>query len=422
MSILLVHKKNLSRRRLLAKTREYAQRHGERLLLIMADPSWEAEYFDRVAVADTTSIEESLAACRELLADEEPITGVVTLSEFCVPTAAAIAAEFGLPSVSEWTAYTARDKFAMRSAFAAAGDVPQPGFALVADAGQAAEQAARFGYPVILKPVIGCHSMFVQKVHDERELVEAFPEIQKGAWEGFAFDPLHERTFERYAGGILVEEFVDGPEISVESLIVDGVTHPVAIHDKPLPQGATFEEVYACTPTRLPADTVAAIHAATEACHRALGITTGASHVEWRLRDGREPVILEAGARMGGGPIYRSVLLSTGVDMLEAMLDLATGRTPVIAPRPEPVPVGFRNIFPERPGTLTEVVGAAEAEAADDVHDLEVFRGPGDLLDVPPNTYEGYGHVIFTAPDIERLDARFAELLRTLRLETRWTH
>ncbi|MFF9644128.1 ATP-grasp domain-containing protein [Kitasatospora aureofaciens] len=420
MSILLVHKKNLSRRRLLEKTREYAQRHGERLLLIMADPTWESEYFDRVAVADTTSIEESLKACRALLAEEEePVTGVITLSEFCVPTAAAIAAELDLPSVSEQTAYTARDKFAMRSAFAEAGDVPQPKFALVTDAQQAVEHAEQFGYPVIIKPVIGCHSMFVQKIHDEQELVEAFPEIQKGAWEGFAFDPLHERTFNRYGGGILIEEFVGGTEISVESLIVDGVTHSIAIHDKPLPQGTTFEEVYACTPTRLPAETVAKIYAATAACHRALGITTGASHVEWRLRDGKEPVILEAGARMGGGPIYRSVLLSTGVDMLEAMLDLATGRTPTIEPRPEPTPIGFRNIFPERPGTLSEIVGAAEAEAADDVHDLEIFRGIGDALDVPPNTYEGYGHVIFTAPDIERLDARFAELLRTLRLETR---
>ncbi|MEZ0090149.1 acetyl-CoA carboxylase biotin carboxylase subunit family protein [Streptacidiphilus sp. EB129] len=145
-----------------------------------------------------------------------------------------------MPSVSEQTAYTARDKFAMRSAFAAAGDVPQPKFALVNDVRQAAEQAERFGYPVIIKPVIGCHSMFVQKIHDAGELAAAFPEIQRGAWEGFTFDPLHEQTRSRYDGGILIEEFVGGTEISVESLIVDGVTHSIAIHDKPLPQGTPF--------------------------------------------------------------------------------------------------------------------------------------------------------------------------------------
>src|SRR5439155_5577618 len=137
-------------------------------------------------------------------------------------------AELGLPAVSPHTAYIARDKFAMRTAFAEAGNVPQPDFGLARTLDEAKQHAQRVGYPLILKPIIGCHSMFVQKIADEAELEQHFPTIARGAWEGFTFDPLHAETQDKYEGGVLVEEFVPGTEISVESLIVDGVTHCIA--------------------------------------------------------------------------------------------------------------------------------------------------------------------------------------------------
>jgi len=106
------------------------------------------------------------------------------------------------------------------------------------------------------------------------------------------------------------------------------------------------------------------------------------------------------------------------VDMLEAMLDLATGRPPTVESREQPTPIGFRNIFPERAGHLVEVVGVEESEADPNVHDIEIFRELGQFADTPPNTYEGHGHVIFAAPAFAELDDRFAQLVRDLRLET----
>jgi biotin carboxylase len=420
MSILILHKKNLSRRRHLARAREYARAHGERLLLVMKDPTWEAEYVDRVAVADTTSIAETLAVAKELAGDEaEPIRAVVTFAEASVPAVARLAAEFGLPACGERTAYIARDKYAMRTALEGVDGIAQPRYGLARSLDEAREQADRIGYPLVLKPIIGTGSMYVRSIDDAAELAEHFETIRRGSWDGFGYDPLHGDAFAEYGGAVLMEQFVPGAEISVESLVVDGETHSIAIHDKPLPTGPTFEEVYACTPTRLPADTVATIYTATRAVHRSMNITTGPTHVEFRLRDGVEPVLLEAAARLGGGPIYRSVQLSTGVDMVEAMLDLATGRTPTIAPRPEPTPVGFRNVFPDGPGELVAIHGVDEARASGTVDELEIYRAVGDFLDVPPRTFQGHGHVIFTAETPDRLDGAFDHLVRTLRLETR---
>jgi biotin carboxylase len=150
-----------------------------------------------------------------------------------------------------------------------------------------------------------------------------------------------------------------------------------------------------------------------------MNITTGATHVEFRLRGGVEPVLLEAAARLGGGPIYRSVQLSTGVDMVEAMLDLAAGRTPTIAPRSAPRPVGFRNIFPDAAGTLVAIHGVDEARADPAVDEIEIYRTVGDHLDVPPRTFQGHGHVIFSADTPDHLDEVFDHLVRTVRLQTR---
>jgi biotin carboxylase len=418
MSILLLHTKNLSRRRHLERARRYADEHGQRLLLIVKEPTWEQEYVHKVVLADTTSIPETVVAAKKLAEEEtEPITAVLTFVEHSVPSAAAVAEEFGLPHVSPRTAYIARDKYAMRQAFAEAGNVPQPKFALARTLDEARQAAEKVGYPLILKPFIGGGSMYVRSIDNDAELAEYFDFIRDGAWDGFDYDPLYQPAVKQYGRAILVEEFVPGVEISVESLVVNGETHSIAIHDKPLPTGPYFEEVYACTPTRLPSDLVDVLYQATAAAHKALNIDIGATHVEFRLRDGREPVILEAAARLGGGPIYRSVQLSTGVDMVEAVLELAMGRTPKIEPRRQPVWTGFRNIFPTEAGKLREITGLAEAEAAPDVHDIEVYRKPGDFLNVPPHTFQGHGHVLFTAGSERELDETFHGLLNSIRFE-----
>jgi len=66
MSILIIHKTNLSRRRHLARTHEYARPHGERMLMSMKDPTWERDYVDRMITADTTSIVETVLAATDL--------------------------------------------------------------------------------------------------------------------------------------------------------------------------------------------------------------------------------------------------------------------------------------------------------------------------------------------------------------------
>jgi biotin carboxylase len=389
MSLLILHKKNESRRRHLARAREYARQHGERLVLAMTDPTWEADFADQVVIADIRSVEQTLAAAGELAGGGDPISAVASFAEAAVPTVATLAVELDLPAVSERTAYLARDKFAMRQAFAAAG-VPQPGFALARTLREARVAARRTGFPVVLKPVLGTGSMYVRSVADEAELDDIFALLLQRAWDSFTGDPLYQQARREHDGALLIEEFVPGPEVCVDSLVVDGETHVIAIHDKPLPTGPTFEEVYACTPTRLPGEVAARVGEATKAA-----------------------------ARMGGGPVYRSVLLSTGVDLVAAALDLASGRRPDPSWRHAPRPVGFWNMFPERPGQFTRVQGLEEVNADSQVDEIAIYRQLGDYLAMPPATIQGHGHLIFTVDTVEQLDDAFERYRKTVRLETR---
>ncbi|WP_328647497.1 ATP-grasp domain-containing protein [Amycolatopsis sp. NBC_00348] len=418
MSILILHTANASRRRHLGRAAEYAKRHGERLILIVENPTWEREFADRVVAADTSDIAKTVAAARALVEDEpEPVRGVVTFVEHSVPAAAAVAADLGLPFIGERTARVARDKYAMRQAFAA-GDVPQPAFGLAGTVDEAVVTAGRIGFPLVMKPLIGGGSMYVRRVDDLAELAEHFEPIRRGAWDAFRYDPLHESALARYRGSIMLEAYLPGSEVSVESLVVGGETHVVAIHDKPLPMnGPYFEEVYYTTPSRLPAEVQARIREITAAAHRAVGIRTGATHTEFRIRDGADPMILETAARLGGGPVYQSLLSSTGVDMVAGLLDLALGRQPDLTSKPEPEPTGFYLFFAEKAGRIKNIHGVEQVNADPDVRELTLYRAVGDDVEVPPDAGQAHGHVVFTADTVSGLGDVFDRLVKTLRLE-----
>ncbi|MFC8489228.1 ATP-grasp domain-containing protein [Streptomyces sp. NPDC057235] len=419
MGILVLHKSNASRRGHLERAAEYAKSRGERFLLAVKDPTWEKELADAVVPVDTSDVGATVAAVRALAAAEpEPVRAVAAFVGHSVPAAAAVAADLGLPFVGERTARTVRDKYAMREAFAA-GNVPQPAYGLARTLDEAVEQAARIGFPLVLKPLVDNDSGYFRRVDDVAELTKHFTAVQRGAWSGIAHDPLYAWAVETYDSAVLLEEYLPGAEVSVESIVVDGHPHVVAVHDKPVPmEGPYFVDVHYATPSRLPAEVRERIAELTAASHRAVGIETGAVHTEFRIRSDGTPRILETAARLGGGPVYQSVLLSTGIDMVAAVLDVASGRTPDLTPGHGPRPAGFYLFFAEKAGRISGIGGVEEALRNPRVHEISLYRKVGDAVDVPPRVWQSHGHVIFTADSEAEFTATFDELVKSIRIET----
>jgi biotin carboxylase len=126
------------------------------------------------------------------------------------------------------------------------------------------------------------------------------------------------------------------------------------------------------------------------------------------------PVALEVAARIGGGAVYQSVRHSVGVDMVEAAIDLAQGRRPVLT-RHDPRPVGELSLFAGQDGVLESVFGTDEAAADPAVLEVQVYRQPGDQILTSPRVQQPHGHILFTAASAAELDQtakRLGDLVR----------
>ncbi|WEH39578.1 ATP-grasp domain-containing protein [Streptomyces sp. NBC_01218] len=420
MTLMILHTRNASRRKHLAKAAETAHALGHRAIVVVEEPSWELEYVDAVYSAPTGNLEATVARCLEIAKEEsEPISGVIAFVEHSVPAAAAVAEALGLPYISSETATKSRDKLSMREAFSSVG-VSQPRFALATSVEEAQKAAETIEYPLVMKPIIGGGSMFVRRVDTPEELAEHFEEIRKGAWAGFDYDPLFFLK-SRYSEGILLEEFLVGNEISVESYVQNGETVVVAVHDKPTPMdGPFFEETFYATPTVLTGETLEKVKKYTALAHQGLGITQGATHTEYRVSPAGEPYILETGARLGGGPVYQSVLLSTGIDMVEVLTKVSLGQTVDVFVNSENARhVGFSLHFGEQPGELAAVEGIDTLEADETVSEVMIYSQIGDAIDVPPRVWQAHGHVIFTGASRDDILEKQRQVNEVLRFQVR---
>lgn len=231
------------------------------------------------------------------LCEQEQIDGVCTIaSDVAAPTVAYVAEHMGLPGNQYDAAVRAHDKYLMREVLVAAGvDCPKTdGTAL----------------PVIVKPTDRSGSLGVQKVERAEDLAAAIALAKRLS----------------IAGEAIVEEFIEGREISVEMISQHGVHHALQITDKDTTGSPHFVELGHHQPSSLPADMQERIFAITRRALDALGLTEGASHSEYKITDAGRIVVMEIAGRMGGDFIGSDLVqLSTGYDFLKGVIEVALG-------------------------------------------------------------------------------------------------
>src|SRR2546430_4053742 len=119
---------------------------------------------------------------------------------------------------------------------------------------------------------------------------------------------------------ILVEEFIPGPEVALEGLVVAGHLHVLALFDKPDPlDGPFFEETIYTTPSRLPDRAQAALGACARDAVTALGLREGPVHAELRWNE-RGPWLIELAARSIGGRGSAALRVEAGETSLEELI------------------------------------------------------------------------------------------------------
>lgn len=243
-----------------------------------------------------------LGKCRE-----EQIDGICTIaSDTAAPTVAYVAEQMGLIGNSYECALRANDKFKMRNAFRAAG-IPCPEYHIV---NRSTKFKGEYIYPLIVKPTDRSGSIGISKVMGRAELKQAV---------NVAID----YSFKHQA---IVEQYIDGREISVEFISYHGKHYPLQITDKVTTGTPHFVELEHHQPADLSAAKYAEIYELTKRALDALGVTNGASHSEYRITQDGKIYVMEIGARMGGDFIGSDLVqLSTGYDFLKGVIEVALG-------------------------------------------------------------------------------------------------
>ena len=327
--------------------------------------------------------------------------GIMTLaSDMPMQSVAVVSHEMGLVGISEDTALKATNKAFMRDALKEAG-VPVPMYFRVKgliDFKKAVERIRVSGYKCIVKPADNSGSRGVDLLKEDNDLNTAY-----------------DYTVNYSRGGeIVVEEFMEGPEVSVETLAVDGDVHVIQITDKLTTGAPYFVEMGHSQPSQLSEDTRKKIAEIAIAANKAIGIQNGPSHTEIKVtKDG--PKIVELGARLGGDCITTHLVpLSTGVNMVEQSIRIALGEKPDLEAKWKKGSA-IRYLKTDT-GIIKNIKGVSEAESVPGVIQVSIVHGEGEQVGEIKSSVDRAGFVIAQAEDAQKAVAVAEKSIKSIEL------
>lgn len=210
-------------------------------------------------------------------------------------------------------------------------------------------------------------------------------------------------------GRVLAEEYMGGPEVSVESVTSNGETHIITITDKKVTHVPYFVETGHTEPSRLSKDVQDDIRKVALAAIEAVGITDGPSHTEIKVTPNGAKLV-EIAARLGGDFITsRLVPLSSGVNLNECELDVVLGEEPSWT---RTITRGSAIRFiPAREGLIQSIKGTDEAKSMPGVEEVVLYKKEGDVVPPLHSSSDRVGHVIATGKDADEAEKNCEEAL-----------
>jgi len=360
-----------------------AKEMGLEAAVIDGDPNAplavEADRFEPVDLKDLPKIE---AFARTLAAEPAGLHGIMTAGTDFSASVAWAAEKLGLPGVSYETALDASDKERMRAKFKAAG-LPSPAF-MVFTANEVEKMVTDTNFPVVVKPVDNMGGRGCRRVDNPAELREAVASALQYSRSGRA----------------IVEEYMEGPEFSVDAVVYQGEITICGLADRHIFFPPYFIEMGHTMPTCVsPKDRDALIDVFVRGV-RALGITNGAAKGDIKLTS-KGPMIGEIAARLSGG--YMSgwtYPYASGVNPAKGAISVALGDKPEgLIPTRDCT--SAERAFISIPGLVCSIEGAETARNIPGIKDLFFRVEPGKRISFPENNVSKAGNVISAAPDRE---------------------
>lgn len=354
---------------------------------------------DKAICADIVNEETMLKIARD-----EHVDGVIhPCSEVSMAVMGRINDELGLSGISREQAICATNKHLMRKAFEK-GNAPSPKSILAQDAEDAWSRLQNeFDTDAILKPSRNSGSRGIAKVSrnmDNGDFIRAYDEALS----------------ESRDHSVLIEQFIEGPEFSIEMIVWQGEIHVLTVTDKKTTGAPHFVELGHNQPSCFSDTDVETLKAAAVAGVRALGVNNCACHAEAKLMNGKA-YLMEVGARLGGDFISTELThLSTGIDMVAAAIDVALGVEPDLSAKEEPKGVCIRYFCP-KPGKLVSI---SNTEVLNNPHVYlwEIYPKEGDVIPAVTSSLCRSGHVIVTEKTPQKAIELAERLIESVKFET----
>lgn len=313
---------------------------------------------------------------------EQQIDGICTIaSDLAVITVNYVAEHMNLVGNTMQATLLSTNKHEMRKAFAAHGD-PSPK-SICIDA-VTDISVVDMEYPLIVKPLDRSGSRGITKIYDASELEQAIAYAKS-----VGFDKR-----------VLVEEFVEGDEYSVESISYQGWHHVLTITKKFTTGAPHFIETGHMEPAGLSAHMEEQVFAMVVHALDTLQIKNGASHTEFKITPDGTLKIIEIGGRMGGDFIGSNLVqLSMGVDFVENVIRVAMGKAPNLSRKGREQATGVRFVFDEKD---TVVIEQMKKDASCQIVELSVDT---DMDEKVTDSSNRHGYCIFVAEDRQTIES-----------------
>ncbi|WP_035850947.1 ATP-grasp domain-containing protein [Kitasatospora azatica] len=289
---------------------------------------------------------------------------------------------------------TARDKARQRAHFAAAG-LPTPGHWAIGDR-QLTAGLPEVGYPCVVKPTRGASSSHVELVADAAGALRVLAEIRTLAASGQ--NHFYDQLDDSWA---LLEEFLPGEEVTCDGVVVDGEFQLGGIHSKVLSPPPFFEEDLYTLPG-VDQATEEELTAVMRRLSRSLDLETCLLNAEFRKDTEGRFRLVEFSTRISGGHVYRNIRDAHRIDLVEAFLLAAAGRSAAAraaAARRTPARLATCIRFVYRSGTVAaNQVG--EAWRHPGFRAYYALAAPGDRIGHAPEGFDICGLLsVWSTPD-----------------------
>ena len=373
------------------------------LKVIATDQNPEAlgfEFSDDFIIADTMNAQESLEKVQKYVALKGDIHGVATAGTDASYTVATIAHHFNLPGHHPDAALNASDKALMRKAFEKAG-VPIPLYKKVTNLEEALSFFEELNHICVVKPTRNMGARGVSLVKSVEELTSALTLAQE-----------NNRDFPE----ILIEEFIDAHELSIDALINNGTITITGVADRIIEYPPYFVETGHILPSNLDNEWLERAILTFKNGIKALGLSHGAAKADLKISKNQTWVI-EIAARLSGGFMSSHTFpFATGIPLHEYMVKTALGENlPELSPTKNFTSIERAIILP--PGKVINISVPDNILEQKYISHFSVKAQVGDLVHCPKNNLDKQGNIIATAPTRELALRAINETLASIKIE-----